>query len=288
MNDDSTRAELAQLRARVAQLETKQRSQPHVRHTVRRFFPLAIVGLLVALMPLSILAAPVFSDLGTAAPVHQPNIQAIGDAGITTGFEDPADPTKRLYNPKDLVTREEMASFLARTAGLGTNPPVTNAKTLDGRAPNALIRSAAVEANVTTALTGTTTTLLTAPITAPTAGYLLVTVHYTYIAGVAGPRVHCGLDVDTTGEAWISTRVATSTVDITAATDRAVCNISHRFAVAAGDHLVRYKAHNDGVAGLDGGGGSMEVHFVPFDANGAAAAETPPAAPASGGDIEKP
>jgi len=89
-----------------------------------------VVGLLVALMPLSLFAAgPVFSDLGTAAPVHQPNIQAIGDAGITTGFEDPADPTKRLYNPKDNVTREEMASFLARTAGLGANPPVANAKT---------------------------------------------------------------------------------------------------------------------------------------------------------------
>jgi hypothetical protein len=86
-----------------------------------------IVGLLVALVPLSLLAAPVFSDLGTAAPEHRGNIQAIGDAGITTGFADPANPGQRLYYPKDNVTREEMASFLARLGGLGDNPPVANA-----------------------------------------------------------------------------------------------------------------------------------------------------------------
>jgi hypothetical protein len=59
--------------------------------------------------------------------VHQSNIQAIGNAGITTGFEDPNNTSARLYNPKGQVTREEMASFLARTAG--GNPPVVNANT---------------------------------------------------------------------------------------------------------------------------------------------------------------
>ena len=120
--------ELAQLRTRLAALEARQ-ARPR-RRLPRRLVPLALAALLVALVPLATLAAnPVFSDLGDAAAVHQPNIQAIGDAGITTGFADPNNPNARLYNPKGLVTREEMASFLARTAGLGANPPVANART---------------------------------------------------------------------------------------------------------------------------------------------------------------
>lgn len=87
---------------------------------------------LVALIPLATLAAaPACSDLGDAAEVHQPNIVALGNAGITTGFDDPTsgNPAIRLYDPKGTVTREEMASFLARTAGLGGNAPVANAAT---------------------------------------------------------------------------------------------------------------------------------------------------------------
>lgn len=153
----SLRRELATVHSRLDTLQRRRTPRSlAARGHIRRLMPLLVVALLVALMPLSLLAAgPVFSDLGTAAPVHQPNIQAIGDVGITTGFEDPADPTKRLYNPKDNVTREEMTSFLARTAGLGTNPPVANAKTaqtatnasnaanattVGGYAPNALLR----------------------------------------------------------------------------------------------------------------------------------------------------
>ncbi len=203
-------AELAQLRAEIAALRAKV-DQPR-RRFPRRVLPLALVALHVALLPLSLLAAgPVFSDLPTAAPVHQPNIQAIGDAGITTGFEDPAHPGQRLYNPKDNVTREEMASFLARTAGLGGYPPVVNAltatnanaaisanhatsadtattattatsadnaATVGGYAPGGLVRVA--HATGTNIGNFTTTcfiysTLAQASLTAPTAGYLLVT-----------------------------------------------------------------------------------------------------------------
>ena len=127
MTDDITRAELAQLRTRVAQLETRQRSSSRL-HRLRRFLPLAVVGLLVALMPLSLLAATPFTDLDSAqnGPTgHNPNIEAIFNAGITKNCG--GDPT--VYCPKDNVTREQMASFLARTAGLGANPPVANAKT---------------------------------------------------------------------------------------------------------------------------------------------------------------
>jgi len=73
--------------------------------------------------------------------VHRGNIQAIGNAGITTGFAGPANPGQRTYNPKGLVTREEMASFLARAAGLGDNPPVANAATIQGYAANGIVRA---------------------------------------------------------------------------------------------------------------------------------------------------
>lgn len=124
--------ELARLRAVMAAQQIRLARLERRRRFPRRFLPLAAVALLAALLPLSLLAAtPVFSDLGNAAPIHQPNIQALAAAGITTGFADPnsTDPDARLYDPKATVTREEMASFLARTTGLGENAPVANAKT---------------------------------------------------------------------------------------------------------------------------------------------------------------
>ncbi len=124
MTDDNTRDELAQLHARVAQLEAGNRPKTRHRH-LRRFLPLLIAGLLVALMPLSILAATPFLDLN-GGPDHadaNANIDLIFNAGITKGCT----PTE--YCPNDFVNREQMASFLARTAGLGANPPIANAKT---------------------------------------------------------------------------------------------------------------------------------------------------------------
>lgn len=124
--DAATQRRLTHLEAEVASFR-RQRTR---RTNWRNRLPLGLVALLVALVPLGIAAAgPMFSDIGEAAEVHRPNIQTIGDAGITTGFADPNNPNARLYNPKGLVTREEMASFLARTAGLGGNPPVANAQT---------------------------------------------------------------------------------------------------------------------------------------------------------------
>ncbi|HEY8601992.1 MAG TPA: hypothetical protein VIL85_26435 [Thermomicrobiales bacterium] len=192
-------AQLVTVQATVQQqgvrLARYERREQRGRQT-RRFLPLVAVALLVALMPLSLLAAsPTFSDLATAAPVHQPNIQAIGNAGISTGFADPNDPNARLYNPKDNVTREEMASFLARTAGLGDNPPVANAKTaqtadsatnatsagnadtVGGYAPSGLARVARNGMNMSFQLTSPCATyvpLIELTITAPAAGFLLV------------------------------------------------------------------------------------------------------------------
>ena len=120
-----TREELDVLRARLAAQEAEiaalRARRP--RRRPRRALPLAVVALLAALAPLAVLAAAPFDDLNPGS-VHNANIAAIYAAGITTG----CDPHVA-YCPNGLVTREEMASFLARTAGLGGNPPVANAKT---------------------------------------------------------------------------------------------------------------------------------------------------------------
>ena len=121
-------AELETLRRKVAAYGTARRPGPPHRGPARgrgRLVATIALTLLVALVPLSMLAAGAFTDLDPASP-HNANIEAIRQAGITKGC-DPPDFT--LYCPNDYVTRQEMASFLARTAGLGDNPPVANAQT---------------------------------------------------------------------------------------------------------------------------------------------------------------
>ena len=81
-----------------------------------RKFAVGILALLIALVPLSIFAANPFIDL--AGTVHDPDIDTAYNLGIANGFENPNDPNTRFYYPKQNVTREEMASFLVRTAAL--------------------------------------------------------------------------------------------------------------------------------------------------------------------------
>lgn len=212
MTDDNTRDELAQLRARVAQLETKQRPRSRLRQ-LRRFLPLAVVGLLVALMPLSLLAATPFLDLDQTqnGPTgHNPNIDAIFNAGITKGC------TATEYCPKDVVTREQMASFLARTAGLGNNAPVTNAKTLSGLAGGGLIR-----VGISPAATGAipfiapavvpifTLPVAVAPLTAPAAGYVLANASATFTFDAS--CINCTV-LATLGDATFSANQTTGNV----------------------------------------------------------------------------
>lgn len=113
--------EIVALQREVAGLRRAVRGQ---RGRQRRATIVAAVALLVAaLAPVSALATNPFRDLNPGS-VHNGNIAAIHNAGITTGCV-----PNEAYCPDGLVTREEMASFLARTAGLGGNPPVVNART---------------------------------------------------------------------------------------------------------------------------------------------------------------
>jgi hypothetical protein len=61
-----------------------------------------------------------------------------------------------LYCPADFVRRDQMASFLARAAGLGANAPVANAQTagtafsFGGRGPSGYLRSEVYTRSVAT------------------------------------------------------------------------------------------------------------------------------------------
>src|SRR3954452_9052050 len=105
-------AELTALRAEVALQKRK-------RHRPRHLIPLLAVALLVALAPLSLLAATPFTDL--TGGVQDAHIDAIYNSGGSSGGV-----ADQAYCPTANVTREEMASFLARLGGLGSNPPVAN------------------------------------------------------------------------------------------------------------------------------------------------------------------
>lgn len=121
---DAQEKELARLRA------ARPRRRTFFSGRKRRGFTLGIVALLVALVPLSILAATPFSDL--TGGVHDPDIDTIYNLGIANGFENPNDPSTRLYAPTQNVTREEMASFLTRTASLSRMAYTTRASAAAG------------------------------------------------------------------------------------------------------------------------------------------------------------
>lgn len=165
--------ELTRHRAELARL----RRRPHL-SGLRRWSTTAIAALLVALVPLGLLAAGPFVDLnaGTDHAEANVNIQLIADAGITKGCDPPAYVN---YCPNDTVNREQMASFLARTAGLGGNPPIANARTVGGFTPSAMARVAQVDPFGQGTITGyfganTYQTIATLTIDAPRNGYLLV------------------------------------------------------------------------------------------------------------------
>lgn len=281
MTDQHRRDELAQLRAELAAQRAevtalRARIDRPRRHFPRRFLPLAIVTLLVALLPLSLLAAgPVFSDLPTAAPEHQPNIQAIGDAGITTGFANPNDPNTRLYNPKDNVTREEMASFLARTAGLGDNPAVANAAKLGGYAPGGLVRVGRGPAGAQgKLLTNDYATINEVTLQIPAAGYVLVTGTVTVVVTNLTPS-NTQMSLVTTAPGGSSPLITARTGTATGAVDSLPLTQSWVFAApAAGSRTFSMKVLNTAGQGQVFSS-SITALYVPFGPDGTTTAALP-------------
>ena len=137
-----TEPTLREISAELAALRTEVHRRHRGGGRFRRLALLALLAFSLALTPLALLAADPFTDLAPGSP-HNGDIGLIRAAGITTGC------TTTEYCPAAPVTRQEMASFLARTAGLGGNPPVANAltaqsaanaNTVGGYAPDDLVR----------------------------------------------------------------------------------------------------------------------------------------------------
>jgi hypothetical protein len=172
-----------------AEVARRTRAARHGRHR-RRWWraPLMLLcAALLAAVPLGVLGAN-FGDLNPDSP-HNGNINAIADAGISRG----CGGTEH-YCPNNLVTREEMASFLARTAGLGDNSPVanaltavtaTNAATVGGYAPSGLVRVAHAERASQLRLTKAFQVYLTVTIEAPAPGFVVLTGNVNFRSDVS-------------------------------------------------------------------------------------------------------
>ena len=99
-----------------------------------------------------------FTDDDTS--IFEADINAIAKAGVTLGCNP---PTNDLYCPKDLVKRDQMASFFARALGLTpiTPPPPTTSTTMTATTLPPTTPTTSSTTTTTTALPTTTTSLAT-------------------------------------------------------------------------------------------------------------------------------
>ncbi len=304
-NDPVSRAEFLAMQAeydrKLAALTGMLGAHRRPRSSWRRLLLLLPLVVLLALVPVSIRAANPFNDL--TGSVHDPNIDLIYNAGITTGCVPNVS-----YCPTDVVTREQMASFLARTAGLGTNPPVVNAKTaqtatnattattaanattVGGYAPNALIRAAQATSTYTrdtnefTVLSifsnsPTLDPIATVAITAPGSGFVVVnaTVGFSIAPSATG-----GTSSNTVGFARLrdtspgGTGLVMSPLLSTATgigSQATTLGPTYIFPVAVGAHSFVLETQKSGTGTVRVFDGVVTALFVPFGSGGAATLE---------------
>jgi hypothetical protein len=137
---------------------------------------LAVTAIVALGVPLGLaFARHQFTDVPSSHLFHA-DIDAINDAGVTTGCA--TNPPR--YCPSSFVTRGEMAAFMNRLGALGPGkPPKVNADKVDGFDANELVRgTGASGTEALVAITATAPTFqnaLTITVTAPKAGFVLVT-----------------------------------------------------------------------------------------------------------------
>lgn len=279
MTDTNRSAELDRLRADVATLiardQTRETELAALRRALRprrrrHLAPTLLLALFVAFVPLSLLAANPFNDL-VPGSVHNGDIDAIYNVGVTTG----CDPNVS-YCPTANVTRQEMASFLARLGGLGGHPPVANAATLQGYAPSGLVRVAQALGTNTTGndFTGITATPNYAElpgavvtINAPSSGYVLINSSVS-ISSPATTTVIARVRDVTPGAPASAVSPEVSRFD---AGDfgTGVLNVTYLFPVS-GAGAKTFRIEMARTAGAPAArNGVITALFVPFDQNGA-------------------
>lgn len=268
MTDPATR----ELQARVALLERQVARYERTRRRGRSL-PLAVVALLVALAPLAVLAATPFNNL--TGGVHDANIDAIDQAGVTKGCV-----PDMSYCPTANVTREEMASFLARLGGLGSNPPVANAKTaqtatdagaVGSYAPNGLVRAAA--ATQPERFEVPPGTPLTVTLAAPGPGLLLVSGAVIATTDGGGTSLVLRLRDPLSGEAsplaWSGLSGPTSLGLV------ATVPLTHVFPVTAGTRAGVLEAAKGGAGTTNVIDGQLTALFAPFGPAGGSTLAAP-------------
>lgn len=95
----------------------------------RRRVALAVFLTVLVTVPLTAFATHVFSDVSDTN-VHRNSIAWLADSGVTRGCNP---PDNDLFCPKDVVTREQMATFMYRLSGNDADTePSVNAAALGG------------------------------------------------------------------------------------------------------------------------------------------------------------
>jgi hypothetical protein len=290
--------ELARLRRHLTSAEGPHwRGDPSRRAVVGAI----LAALLLALVPVSLLAgsSQPFADVDPAS-IHAPNIAAIRQAGITTGCV----PEQNLYCPSTSVRRDELASFLARTAGLGDNPPVANARTaisaqtatqaasadvattaltLQGWAANALVRTGAGENGNVTTLSGTPLPVVSMVLMVPAPGFVWVTGTAVLNVGPSGATSLVGVAVADPATGATALPVyqhlgwGVGTVDTSAVASTAVFPVQD-----PGAHTFLLEAHVvTGSGNPVAYNATLTALYVPFGPDGgqAAGSAQPPARP---------
>lgn len=271
--------ELAELRAIVAPAATPRRSRIGMLRRV------ALVGLALALIvPAGIVLAggPSFTDVPTTHKFYN-DIEALAASGITSGC------TSTRYCPDGLVTRGQMAAFLNRLGALAPGKaPKVNADRVDGRHANAFVRVADQQIGATTAVPATGTEVqygADLTITAPTAGFVLVSAQLTYQSSSC------------TGDCWAASRIQHvggqgSNYSMTTVHADDVYNTTapqRAFAVNAGVNTFRLMASRATGAGtVNGFWGSFNAIFIPYGSTGGSTLGLTGDAPATDGPADAP
>jgi hypothetical protein len=175
------------------------------------------------------------------------------------------------------------ARYANAVVGTDKAKRAANSDALNGRAANALVRSARVNTGATTAIPSGTTTTYGTPlsITAPTAGFVVV--NGSVSVQNAGCATSCVIwtNIRHIQSGELSTSIVTAVTDAFEATSN-----SWVFPVNAGVNTFDVRiTRNDGeTGGINGWFAEMNATFVPFGATGGATITAlRPAAKAAGG-----
>lgn len=224
-----------------------------IKGTWLRYLAVILVTVLVV-APTAVWASHGFTDVPDSNIFHA-DIDWLADNGVTLGCNPPVNDE---FCPKDTVSREQMAAFMHR---LATNQ-VVDAASVEGFTVAELSPRAAFASSGN--LPDQNGAALTATITAPVNGILIINASVNVLRNIASPAgVFCSIDIDEGQVAGSLMGVLVSQGDATFEP----CGTGGAAVVPPGVHTIDFD-----IAGLSTNtfldDGFLTVLFVPFDAEG--------------------